>query len=218
MAHHAGLFFLFCLLTFWCPSFLVPRSPWRCAEASVFFFWINGLRFDDHALMGICLLLARRAAAVGEVPVGALVVQGDRILGRGFNRRETDADPCGHAEIIALRQAAAALGRWRLEEATLFVTLEPCAMCAGALVNARVARLVYGAQDVKAGAVESLYRLTSDPRLNHRLATTRGVRAEECATVLQAFFRSRRQGGKRRWRDGRIVEGSWRGGRAVEGA
>ena len=183
-----------------------------------FLLWINGLHFDDHALMGICLLLARRAAALGEVPVGALVVQGDRILGRGFNRREADADPCAHAEILALREAASALGHWRLDEATLLVMLEFCVMCVGALVNVWIARLVYGVEDFKAGAVDSLFRLTSDARLNHRLVTTRGVRARECAAVLQAFFRSRRQGGKRRWRAGRIVEGSWRGVRAVEGA
>ena len=176
--------------------------------------------FDDHALMGICLLLARRAAALGEVPVGALVVQGNRILGRGFNRRELDADPCGHAEVRALREAAATLGRWRLEEATLYVTLEPCPMCAGALVNARIARLVYGAPDPKAGAINSLYRLADDARLNHRVTSVHGVRAEECAAVLQAFFRARRVGGKRRWRAGQLgVPGAvWRGGRVAEGA
>ncbi|MEZ4465985.1 MAG: tRNA adenosine(34) deaminase TadA [bacterium] len=162
-------------------------------------------RFDDHALMGICLVLARRAAALGEVPVGALVVLDGRIIGRGYNRRELDADPTAHAEVIALREAAAHVGRWRLDAATLYVTLEPCPMCAGALVNARVARLVYGTTDRKAGAVDSLYELATDPRLNHRVALTRGVRAEECAAVLQSFFRARRVGGKRRWRAGRIV-------------
>lgn len=160
--------------------------------------------FDDHACMGVALLLARRAAALGEVPVGAIVVMDGAIIGRGHNRRELDADPTAHAEIIALRAAARHVGHWRLVDATLYVTLEPCAMCAGALVNARVGRVVYGAADPKAGATRSLFRICDDPRLNHRMHVHDRVRTEECAAVLTRFFRARRRGGKRRWRDGRV--------------
>jgi tRNA(adenine34) deaminase len=161
--------------------------------------------------MGIALVLARRAGARGEIPVGAIVVHEGRVIGRGYNLREADADPTAHAEIIALRQAAETLGHWRVLDATLYATLEPCAMCAGALVNARVDRLVYGCPDPKAGAVDSLYRLASDPRLNHRVEVARDVRADECAEVLRAFFRARRRKGERQTRP-------WRGGRVVEGA
>lgn len=161
-------------------------------------------RFDDHAFMGVALLLARRAAALGEVPVGAIVVHAGRIIGRGFNRRELDGDPLAHAELLALGEAARHVGRWRLVDTTLYVTLEPCPMCAGALVNARVSRLVYGAPDPKAGAVRSLFCLCDDPRLNHRLIVRDRVRTEECAALLTRFFRARRRGGKRRWRDGRV--------------
>lgn len=161
-------------------------------------------RFDDHAFMGVALLLARRAAALGEVPVGAIVVHDGQIIGRGFNRRELDGDPVAHAEVLAIRDAARHVGRWRLVDTTLYVTLEPCTMCAGALVNSRVARLVYGAADPKAGAVRSLYDICDDPRLNHRLSIRDRVRTEECAALLTSFFRARRRGGKRRWRDGRV--------------
>ncbi|MCA9539112.1 MAG: tRNA adenosine(34) deaminase TadA [Myxococcales bacterium] len=147
----------------------------------------------DHVWMGVCLVLARRAGASGEVPVGAVVVHEGRIIGRGHNLRERLADPTAHAEIIALRQAAARIGHWRLCDCTLIVTLEPCPMCAGALVNARVARLVYGCSDPKGGAVESLYRIPTDARLNHRLEVEAGLRAPECAAVLRDFFRARRR-------------------------
>ena len=162
--------------------------------------------FDDHAFMGVCLVLARHAGARGEVPVGAVVVHEGRIIGRGFNLRETRADPIAHAEVVAMRQAARRLGHWRLVDCTLYVTLEPCVMCAGALVNGRIDRLVYGCTDPKAGAVDSLYEVPTDPRLNHRLEVRAGVRARECAGVLQAFFRARR--GRRSWRGGRVVEGA----------
>jgi tRNA(adenine34) deaminase len=147
---------------------------------------------DEH-WMGIALDEARAAAAAGDVPVGAVVVIDDRIIGRGRNRREVDQDPTAHAEIVALRDAAAALGQWRVE-GTLVVTQEPCPMCAGALVNARVARLVFGCPNPKAGAVMSLFAIASDPRLNHRIAVTDGVRAAECAEVLQQFFAELRRG------------------------
>jgi len=147
---------------------------------------------DEH-WMGLALDEARAAAASGDVPVGAVIVIDDRIAGRGRNRREVERDPTAHAEIVALRDAAAALGQWRVE-GTLVVTQEPCPMCAGALVNARVARLVFGCPNPKAGAVVTLYQIVSDPRLNHRIAVTSGVRATECAAVLQEFFAELRRG------------------------
>ncbi len=137
---------------------------------------------------------AARAAREGEVPVGAVVALGEEIIGRGRNQRETLADPTAHAEIIALREASRHQGTWHLDDAVLCVTLEPCPMCAGALVNARVSRLVYGCTDPKAGAVDTLYELCTDPRLNHRLDVVPGVRAQECAAQLKAFFARLRAG------------------------
>ena len=148
--------------------------------------------------MAEALRLAEEAAKRGDVPVGAIVVLGDRIVGRGFNTREVDADPTGHAEVVALREACRAAHRWRVDGATLYVTLEPCPMCAGALVNARVARLVYGADDPKAGAVRSLYSLCDDERLNHRMQVERGLMADACAHVLTEFFRAARERKRRR--------------------
>ena len=148
----------------------------------------------DVAKMRRALELARAAAAEGEVPVGAVVYEtsSGRVLGEGANRRECDADPSAHAEFLAIVRASAAIGDWRLNHCTLVVTLEPCAMCAGLIVNARVGRLVFGASDPKAGATGSLYDLTEDPRLNHRVTPIKGVLAEESATMLRAFFRERR--------------------------
>jgi tRNA(adenine34) deaminase len=148
---------------------------------------------SDHVLMGLALEEARAAAAAGDVPVGAVVSLDGRVLGRGRNRREERGDPTAHAEVEALREAARAIGHWRVE-ATLVVTQEPCPMCAGALVNARVHRLVFGCLNPKAGAVSSLYQIVSDPRLNHRMEVTGGVRAEECAAELRGFFARLRQG------------------------
>jgi len=147
---------------------------------------------DEH-WMSIALDEARAAAAAGDVPVGAVIVIGDQIVGRGRNRREVDRDPTAHAEIVALREAAQTLKQWRVE-GTLVVTQEPCPMCAGALVNARVARLVFGCPNPKAGAVTTLYQIVTDPRLNHQIAVTGGVRADECAAVLQQFFAELRRG------------------------
>jgi tRNA(adenine34) deaminase len=147
---------------------------------------------DEH-WMGIALDEARAAAAGGDVPVGAVIVIHDRIVGRGHNRREVDRDPTAHAEIVALREAAHALGQWRVE-GTLVVTQEPCPMCAGALVNARTTRLVFGCTNPKAGAVTTLYQIVSDARLNHRIEVTGGIRASECAAVLQQFFAELRRG------------------------
>ncbi len=146
----------------------------------------------DERFMRRALALAAEARALGEVPVGAVVVVDGEIVGEGMNRREVDLDPLGHAEIRAIAAASRALGRWRLSGATLVVTLEPCFMCAGALVNARIDRLVYGATDEKAGAVASLARVCDDPRLNHRLDVTAGVLADECGAALKDFFASLR--------------------------
>ncbi len=138
--------------------------------------------------MALALDEARGAPAHGDVPVGAVVVAGDAVIARRHNERERNRDPTAHAEILALRDAARALRTWRLEGCTLVVTLEPCAMCAGALVAARVPRLVFGTPDPKAGACGSLYNLCADPRLNHEVAVTTGVRAAEAAGLLSAFF------------------------------
>jgi tRNA(adenine34) deaminase len=142
--------------------------------------------------METAFALAEEAAAEGEIPIGAVVVDRDgRIIGRGRNRRES-GDPLGHAEIYAIREAAAAIGDWRLEGTTMYVTLEPCAMCAGALVNARVERLVFGAFDPKAGFCGSLGNLVQDPRLNHRLSVKGGFMEERSRALLQRFFRELR--------------------------
>jgi tRNA(adenine34) deaminase len=132
------------------------------------------------------------AQANGDVPIGALIVHQGVIVAKAYNEREQLKDPTAHAEIIALTQAAAALESWRLEGCTLYVTLEPCCMCAGALVLARIDRLVYGCDDPKAGACNSLYNIVQDPRLNHRLEVTRGVLAQQCSEQLRAFFQRRR--------------------------
>jgi len=146
----------------------------------------------DDRMMRIALEEARTAAAGGDVPVGAVVARGDEVVARAGNARERDRDPTAHAEILALRRASAALGSWHLEGCTIYVTLEPCAMCAGALVLSRVDRLVFGAPDPKAGFVGSLGDLVRDERLNHAVDVTAGVLAEECGEVLRAFFRERR--------------------------
>ncbi len=150
------------------------------------------MRADDERYMQEALAEAARAAALDEVPVGAVVVREGEILGRGHNLRETRGDPTAHAEIVALREAARRAGHWRLEGAVMYVTLAPCAMCAGALVLARVERLVFGARDPKAGACGSLMDIVRDPRLNHRLAVTEGVLGERCGEILREFFRRRR--------------------------
>jgi tRNA(adenine34) deaminase len=141
------------------------------------------------------LALAREAGERGEVPVGAVAVLDDRIVGRGANARESARDPTAHAELLAIQDAARTLGRWRLSGVTLLVTLEPCAMCAGAMVLARIDRLVYAASDPKAGAAGSLMDLSADPRLNHRFPVERGVLAGEAGELLRAFFRARRGNG-----------------------
>jgi len=151
-----------------------------------------GATAEDERFMGLALEEADRAATAGEVPVGAVVVLDGRAVARGHNAPVADRDPTAHAEIVALRAAARELGNYRLPNVTLYSTVEPCAMCCGALVHARVARLVYGAADPKAGAVRSLFRLLEDARLNHHVAVTAGVRASECGSRLSEFFRNRR--------------------------
>ena len=143
---------------------------------------------EDESFMNEALLLAEAAAAEGEVPVGAVVVLNGAVIGRGANRREQSKDPTTHAEIIAIREAASYMGDWRLEETVLYVTLEPCPMCAGAIINARIPRVVYGCDDPKAGAVRTMYRLLEDSRLNHRAEVVSGVAETACASVLKRFF------------------------------
>jgi tRNA(adenine34) deaminase len=152
----------------------------------------------DVGWMQIALLEASRAGEHGDVPVGALVVdRGGQLLARAHNRREIDADPTAHAEILALRAAARTRGHWRLDDCTLFVTLEPCAMCAGAMINARLGRLVFGASDPKAGAIVSMYRLAEDTRLNHRFPVTAACAPEGSVALLQSFFRALRARGEK---------------------
>lgn len=146
----------------------------------------------DPEFMREALGEARSGAAAGEVPVGAVVVLDGAIIGRGHNEPIARSDPTAHAEVVALREAARKIGNYRLPGAALYATVEPCAMCCGAALHARVARVVYGAPDPKAGAVRSLYHLLDDERLNHRVAVTGGVLAEESATLLRAFFETRR--------------------------
>jgi tRNA(adenine34) deaminase len=146
----------------------------------------------DRAFMARALELAREAAAAGEVPVGAVIVKSGDIIAEGWNRPIITNDPTGHAEIVALRAAGLALDTYRLVDTTLYVTLEPCAMCAGAMVHARVRRLVYGATDPRAGAAGSVFNVVQNPALNHRIECRGGVLAEECGTLLRDFFAARR--------------------------
>ncbi len=147
---------------------------------------------DDEEAMALALEEARAALEHGDVPIGAVVLVGGQVVARRHNQREVDHDPTAHAEVLALRDAAAARGSWRLDDATLVVTLEPCAMCAGAAVNARIGRVVFGARDLKAGALGSLYHLGADPRLNHEFDVRPDVAAEAGAALLTEFFADRR--------------------------
>jgi tRNA(adenine34) deaminase len=143
--------------------------------------------------MGIALREAKKAAERGEVPIGAIVVKDNTVLGRGFNLREIRQDPVAHAEIIAIRKAARKIASWRLTNATLYVTLEPCLMCMGAMLLARIERVVFGCHDPKGGAAGSLYDLSDDSRLNHRIKVTSGIREAECSAILSSFFDSLRK-------------------------
>jgi len=146
----------------------------------------------DERWMEEALRCAQRALEAGEVPVGAVVICDGQVVGRGWNRNLTDCDPTAHAEIVVLREAARALGNYRLADATLYVTIEPCPMCAGAMIQARIPRLVYGCDDPKGGAFRSCFQLLSDARLNHRVEVTPGVLAADCAMLIQSFFAARR--------------------------
>ncbi len=185
------------MIVAWCKR-LLGRGEARSAEPPSLSGPVQATA-TDRRMMQRALELARQAAEKGEVPVGAVVYLGEseeaRILGEAHNTRENERDPVGHAELLAIQLAARELGDWRLNDCTLVVTLEPCLMCAGAIVNARVGRLVFGARDPKAGAVASLYRLCEDERLNHRLTPIEGVLAEESSELLRAFFRARRSQG-----------------------
>jgi len=147
--------------------------------------------------MKLALEQAEQAFREEEVPVGAVIVQGERVIAAAYNQREKLRDPTAHAEMIAITQAAGALNSWRLDECTLYVTLEPCPMCAGAILQARIPLVVYGAADPKAGAVHTLYRMLDDPRLNHRSLAVSGVLAEECGQILSRFFQRQRSLGKK---------------------
>ena len=151
------------------------------------------MQTDDTHFMELALAVAREAASRGEVPVGAIIVSGGEVVGSGYNCREELRSPLGHAEIVAIQAASNHVGGWRLNECDIYVTLEPCLMCMGAILQARMRRLVFGCLDPKAGAVESLFRLCEDQRLNHQLPTTGGVLASNCATILAEFFQSLRQ-------------------------
>lgn len=153
------------------------------------------MNHEDYMLLAI--EEAKKAAALKEVPIGAIVVYQGEVIGRGYNLREQKQDPLLHAEILAIREAANYLGSWRLEECTLYVTLEPCPMCAGAILQARVPQLVYGTKDPKAGCVDSLYRLLSDERFNHQTMVIDGVLQETCSQLLRTFFQSLREKKKR---------------------
>lgn len=153
---------------------------------------------DPHLLMGWALDEADLAPVHGDVPVGCVITDGQgTVIAQAHNRRQVDGDPTAHAELIALRQAAVSIGYWRLDGCTLVVTLEPCPMCAGAIVNARIARVIYGCADPKAGAVRSLFQIADDPRLNHRAEIVAGVRSSECAERLTEFFAALRRLGKK---------------------
>lgn len=157
---------------------------------------VEAIDWDDH-FMRRAIALAQQAIEEDEVPVGAVITCGNKIIGAGWNQREQLQDPTAHAEMIAITQAAASLSSWRLQDCTLYVTLEPCPMCAGAILQSRIERVVYGAADPKAGAVDSLFRLLDDPRLNHRCHVVGGLLADHCGALLSQFFQEKRQSGKK---------------------
>lgn len=146
----------------------------------------------DEIWMKKCLELAKRAADLGEVPVGALIVRGDEVLAEAFNLKESKNSPLAHAELLAIEEASKKIGAWRLQDCTMFVNLEPCPMCAGALVHARIQRLVYASRDLKTGAVDSIYQITNDSRLNHQIEVSSGILAQESSELISGFFRDLR--------------------------
>lgn len=152
---------------------------------------MNGME-TDHYYMGLAIEEAQKAAAKGEVPIGAVIVCDNRVIARAHNLRETTQNAVTHAELLAIQEACQALGSWRLENTKLYVTLEPCPMCAGAILQSRIPHVVYGARDIKAGCVDSLYRLLNDERFNHQCEVTENVLADECGGLLTQFFRDLR--------------------------
>ena len=154
----------------------------------------------DRTYMREALIEAEKAATLGEVPIGAVIVYQDDIIARAHNLRETTQNATTHAELLAIQQACAKVGSWRLEDMTLYVTLEPCPMCSGAILQSRIPKVVYGARDLKAGCVDSLYRLLNDSRFNHECEVTEGILAEECGGILTQFFRNLREQKKNRKR------------------
>ncbi len=158
-----------------------------CVEAGV-----ESGSLTDHDIMELAIGEALKASQEGEVPVGAVLVSAGEVVAKNHNRSLSQNDPTAHAEILVLRQGAAQIGNYRLNGCELYVTIEPCPMCAGAIVHSRLSRLIFGARDEKGGAIESLYRLLNDPRLNHRVEVTEGILAERCQEILQAFFQARR--------------------------
>jgi tRNA(adenine34) deaminase len=172
--------------------FILPPDSLTFARADVSWPSMDLLLRDDQALMREALRLAAKAAASDEVPIGAVIAKSGRIIGRGYNQVELLKDPTAHAEILAITQAAAAVGDWRLNDCDLFVTKEPCPMCAGAAVHARLRRVVFGCEDLRGGAAGGVINLLQMPQLNHRCDINRGVLAQECGELLQEFFRSKR--------------------------
>ena len=147
----------------------------------------------DHDMMELAIAEALKASQEGEVPIGAVLVSAGEVVSKNYNRSITHHDPTAHAEILVLREGAARMGNYRLNGCELYVTIEPCPMCAGAIVHSRISRLIFGARDAKGGAVESLYHMINDPRLNHHVQVTEGIQAERCQEILQSFFHARRE-------------------------
>ncbi len=169
----------------------------RVLPGAPFIFCVVNRLDDDNYYMGLALAEARLAYDIGEIPIGAVLVVDSQVVASGHNMREIWHDATAHAEMIVIREACQKLGRWRLTGATLYVTIEPCPMCAGALVMSRIDRLVYGSTDYKAGAIDSLFNIAQNDALNHSMVVASGVRADECAEIMRDFFRSRRQQKKR---------------------
>lgn len=165
----------------------------------------------DTYFMNLALAQAKKAEELDEVPIGAVVVYENQVIAQGYNRREVDNDPAGHAEFIAMKQASEKLGVWRLSGCTVYVTLEPCLMCAGLMYQARIDRCVYGAADPKAGALGSLYSVNEDDRLNHAFDVTSGVCSQECAAVLRTFFQNKRKRNKERKRQAKLAADGYDG-------
>lgn len=165
----------------------------------------------DTYFMNLALAQAKKAEELDEVPIGAVVVHENQVIAQGYNRREVDNDPAGHAEFIAMKQASEKLGVWRLSGCTVYVTLEPCLMCAGLMYQARIDRCVYGASDPKAGALGSLYSVNEDDRLNHTFDVASGVCSQECAAVLRTFFQNKRKRNKERKRQAKLAADGYDG-------